>query len=282
VLDCLLASGMPRRLTFTRTLHTLLVAAALAVSLNPLYAQHEAKVLQQSGKVIFLKDTSGYSFAVMDNTVLVPGNTVKTGPDGYAKFVVEDGSTFEVFPNSEVTYRRTNAFDDLLNVWLGKVKVIIQHLPGVPNPNKVTTPTALISVRGTVFDVDVEDDSGTTAVTLDEGVVTVRHLLRGGKVITLQPGGSIRVYPDQPLAALSQGWADRIRFGIQKAEQAVYDAMITHPGGTGAPGGTQIPAGQQGDKGKQTDGSKTGGTGAPTGTGAPPAPPPPPPGGGGG
>ena len=44
--------------------------------------------------------------------------------------------------------------------WIGKIKVYIQHLPGIPNPNNVSTPTALISVRGTVFSVDVQDAGG--------------------------------------------------------------------------------------------------------------------------
>ena len=35
----------------------------------------------------------------------------------------------------------------------------------------MTSPTAVISVRGTVFDVVVQDDDGTTFVTVDEGEV---------------------------------------------------------------------------------------------------------------
>ena len=73
------------------------------------------------------------------------------------------------FQNTEVTFRKTYGIGDLLNVWMGKVKVYIQHLPGIPNPNNVTTPTALISVRGTIFDVDVQDVDGTTFVAVDEG-----------------------------------------------------------------------------------------------------------------
>src|SRR6266567_1954950 len=169
---------MLRRLTFTRTLHTLLIAAALVVSLNTLNAQcvmelsslgPNAMVLVQSGDVSQLGDRAGYRQVIKPCGVVSQHQTIKTGADGYAKFQVSDGSTFEVFPNSEVTFRKTWGLGDLLNVWLGKVKVYIQHLPNIPNPNNVTTPTALISVRGTVFDVDVEDLEGTTFVSLDEG-----------------------------------------------------------------------------------------------------------------
>src|SRR5690349_9157677 len=124
---------MLRRFPLARVLDLLLVAAALEVSLASAHAADAAKVLVQSGNVSIVKDASGYAAALMDNTLVQPGYTIKTGSDGYAKLQVSDGSTFEVFPNSEVVYRKTNSVGDLLNVWLGKVKVMIQHLPGIPN-----------------------------------------------------------------------------------------------------------------------------------------------------
>ena len=269
---------MPRRITSRRAVGPLLTAATLVVCLVPLHAQDFAKVLVQSGRVSFIKDSSGYSFALMDNSRISPGNTVKTGPDGYAKFQISDGSTFEVFPNSEVVYRKTNSIGDLLNVWLGKVKVVIQHLPGVPNPNNVTTPTALISVRGTVFDVDVEDEEGTTFVSLDEGAVDVHHLLRPSRDVRLAPGESIRVIPSQPLVKLGIDRGNFYRNALRAVQEAVRQAIYNRAGGVpvgNAPASTG--GGAQGDKGKNT-GTGTGSAPAP-GTGAPPAPPPP---GGGG
>jgi ferric-dicitrate binding protein FerR (iron transport regulator) len=252
------------------------LAAALAVSLAPAYAADFAKVLVQSGRVSFIKDGSGYAWGLMDNSEINPGYTIKTGADGYAKFQVTDGSTFEVFPNSEVVFRKTNGLGDLLNVWLGKVKVMIQHMPGVPNPNNVTTPTALISVRGTIFDVDVEDADGTTVVSLDEGQVVVRHLLKPSKVRVMMPGEVIRVLPDQPLAGMNKVNANAVRVAADVFKRAVYDAIYNRPGAVGTGGSS---SGNQGDHGKNK--GNTNGNGAP-GNGAPPNPPPPPPPGGGG
>ena len=158
-------------------MHTLLIAAALVVSFVPLQAQcplptdTNATVMVMSGDVSVLLDSSGYRTALNPCGSVKPQQVIKPGADGYAKFQVSDGSTFEVFSNSELVFRKTYSIGDLLNVWMGKVKVYIQHLPGIPNPNNVTTPTALISVRGTVFDVEVEDLEGTTFVSLDEGIV---------------------------------------------------------------------------------------------------------------
>jgi ferric-dicitrate binding protein FerR (iron transport regulator) len=279
---------MLRRLTSARALHTLLIAAALEVSLNPLHAQcalppgsTDAIVVVQSGDVSKLTDRAGYRVTIAPCGVVNQQQVIRTGPDGYAKFQVSDGSVFEVFPNSEVTFRKTYGIGDLLNVWMGKVKVYIQHLPGIPNPNNVTTPTALISVRGTIFDVDVQDLEGTTFVTLDEGIVDVRHLRVASGVVRLNPGESIQIFPNTPLVPLARDKGVVFRQVLRGLEDAIRQAVYQKPG-TSTPGGTTTgpvgtAGGKQGDVGKNT-GTGTG-TGAPTG--APPAPPPPPPPGGG-
>ena len=279
---------MLRRLTSARAVHTLLIAASLAVSLNPLHAQcglpvasigTGAMVMVQTGDVSKLGDRAGYRLTIPPCGIVNQQQVIKTGPDGYAKFQVSDGSTFEVFPNSEVTFRKTYGIGDLLNVWMGKVKVYIQHLNGLPNPNNVTTPTALISVRGTIFDVDVQDADGTTFVTLDEGIVDVRHLQVASRVVRLNPGESVQVLPNLPLAALPHDKGIVLRQVLRGLEDAVRQAIYQRPNGPGTSGGPigTSTTGPQGDgHGKNTGGTGTG-TGAPTG--APPAPPPPPPGG---
>ena len=69
---------------------------------------------------------------------------------------------------------------DLLDLFVGRIKVHIQRLGGEPNPNRIMTPTAMISVRGTIFDVSVNDDDETTIVSVEEGSVEVRHALKPG------------------------------------------------------------------------------------------------------
>ena len=282
---------MLRRLTSARTLHTLPIAAALVASLNSLNAQcvlpaenTGAVALVQSGDVSLSGDRAGYRSIIAPCGIVKQQQVIKTGPDGYAKFQVSDGSTFEVFPNSEVTFRKTYGIGALLNVWMGKVKVYIQHLNGLPNPNNVTTPTALISVRGTIFDVDVQDLDGTTFVTLDEGLVDVRHLQVASRVVRLNPGESIQVLPNLPLAALPRDKGVVARQILRALQDAVRQAIYQRPNGPGTSGGP-IGTGSNGDHGKPTGtgtatGTGTGNTGTGTGTSAPPAPPPPPPPGG--
>src|SRR5258708_18558671 len=127
---------MLSRLTSARAMHTLLIAAALVVSLSPLHAQcalspgsTEAMVLVQSGDVSRLTDRAGYRVNIPPCGVVKQQQVIKTGPDGYAKFQVSDGSVFEVFPNSEVTFRKTYGLGDLSNLCMCKVKSYIHDLP---------------------------------------------------------------------------------------------------------------------------------------------------------
>lgn len=256
------------------------LAAVLAVSVMPLSAQEAAaRVLEMSGRVSILRDNVEWALNV-GNTVQ-PRQFVITGPDGYAKFQLSDGSTFEVFQDSKVVFRANPpSWGDLLDVWIGRVKVFIQHRNG-PNPNRVTTQTAVISVRGTVFDVVVEDEDATTLVSVDEGVVGVQHRLLPGET-EVHAGESLRVYRNQPLARrVDKGSV--AQKALRAAAQAVYDVMLARSGGaTGVSGPPGTPTGGgptgQGDKGKGgTPPNAPGGSTGSTGGGPPPPPPPPPP-----
>jgi hypothetical protein len=281
------------QITFKRITHSLVLIAAFVVSLQSAYAQSpKATAITLVGSVAVIKDSSNYRTALFTGGQVSPGQLIVTGADGYAKFQVADGSTFEVFPDCQVMFRNTMGMGELLNVVIGKIKVWIQHAPGIPNPNSVATPTALISVRGTIFIVDVKDLEGTTDVAVDEGIVDVRNLRMGGQIVRLLQGQGTTVDPHTPLVGLGGNKGAVIQRVLRAATDMVRDGLLQRPGSTTAGGptapGTSTTSGQ-GDKSKPTNGGT--GTGSPTGTsgttgsptggsgGTPPAPPPP---GGGG
>jgi len=261
----------------TRTIRTLLAAATAVVCVE---AQAQlpspsclkpgtAEVLLQVGQVSVVR---GNAVALFVGNCVNRQEHIVTGHDSYAKFKVSDGSTFEVFPDSQVIFHdnATVSYKDLLNVVIGRIKVFIQHLNG-PNYNSVTTPTAVISVRGTIFDVVVEDDDGTTTVSVDEGQVAVRNLAAGGGQPVLNPGDSIRVYRTQPLRGQVIDHSGAARAAAQELEDTMRILLGRGSGGVpgiGVPGGAG--GGAQGDKGKNTGGS---GTGSSTGGSAPPSGP---------
>jgi hypothetical protein len=251
-----------------------LVAATLLVVCGmPVYADENgaAKVVTLTGQVSVWRDTSPNSspWALNIGDAVMPRQIIVTGSDGYALLQVSDGSTFEVFSNARVIFRdNPGNWKDLLEVLLGRVKIQIQKLGGQPNYNKVRTPTAVISVRGTVFDVTVEDEDATTLVVVEEGTVEVKHALIPQKdPKTLNAGEWIRVYKTQPLAAKSVDKSGVIRGAMRAAADAVNEILYR-----GSRGPTIAGGGTPGSPG----GGNNGGTG-PGDKKQPPAPPPPPP-----
>lgn len=242
-----------------------LIVSALAVVcpaqipfFSPSHAVATATKL--NGQVSVLRER--YPWALAEGDKVQPQQVITTGPDGYAQFQVSDGSTFEVYPNSKLIFRPNSGnLKDLVDVLIGKIKVHIEKIGGQPNPNNVKTPSAVISVRGTIFDVQVDEEDN-TVIAVTEGLVAVRHALKPSNTERLVGAGEVlRVYKNESLAksTVDKGViADRVFRGIT-------DAIITivrggGPRGTGSSGGATGP-GLPGD----TRGNP------------PPAPPPPPP-----
>jgi len=259
--------------SFAQNARKLLITATVAVTFAATLAAQDfagaAKLQVMSGRVSVLRDS--VEWALSPGKFVQPQQVVITGPDGYAKFELQDGSTFEVFQNSRTVFRPSQGWSQMLDVFLGHVKVYIQHLNG-PNHQQVTTQTAVISVRGTVFDVEVDEDD-TTLVSVDDGIVVVRHRIFPGSETEVHAGEAIHIYRNQPLAKrMDKGNAARM--ALRAAAQAAYEALYHRSIGTGGiPTGGSTGGGAQGDKG----GTK-GNAPPPPPPPAPPPPPPPPPG----
>jgi hypothetical protein len=226
------------------------VCSAQTVPADPAVA---AKVVSLNGQVSVLRDSQPWALQAGDE--VRPQQVILTGPDGYAQFQVSDGSTFEVFPNSRLVFRNNPGnWRDLLDMLIGRVKVHIQKWGGQPNPNNVRTPTAVISVRGTIFEVAVEDEDATTFVHVEEGSVAVRHLLKGGDPKVLNQGEWLRVYKNYPLAKKLVERDSVVRAALRMLTDALNTAVyrsgrgpgtVSLPGGGGTPGGgmpTDVPA----------------------------------------
>src|ERR1035438_4894861 len=237
--------------TLARTVWMLLLAVVAGVSVTAIQAQsHEvATVIEMQGQVSVLR---GGQVALFQNSTVAAKEEILTGPDGHAVFRISDGSTFEVFPKSHVIFQGQWTIEDMLQLFLGKIRVQIEHRNG-PNHKKVSTPTAVISVRGTVFDVSVEDDDGTTLVSVEEGQVEVQHALQPGPVKVLNQNESLRIFPNQPLIAKAGPSPGAVKFVFDRIRAAVYDIILNNPGASGAGGGGV--GGSTG--GPQPDGGKT-------------------------
>jgi ferric-dicitrate binding protein FerR (iron transport regulator) len=221
-------------LGFVGTMLAMLAAspACFAQPLFPSSPDAAAKVVTMTGQVSVLRDSQPWALNVGD--LVQAQQIILTGPDGYAKLQTSDGSTFEVYPSSNVIFRKNpGSLRDLLDLFVGRIKVHIQRLGGEPNPNRVTTPNAMISVRGTIFDVSINDDDETTVVSVEEGSVEVRHLLKPGASKIVNAGETLHVYKDEPLAKSTIDKNELIHRIIRGLGDAAYRIAIDPARGAG-------------------------------------------------
>lgn len=258
---------MLRRLSWATVLVLLVAAVTPVVSIAqvlPAPPDAAATVVSLTGSVSVLKDNQPWALSIGDAVQV--RQVIVSGSDGHALFKVSDGSTFEVFPNSYVTFRKNPPnWGDLIDLLVGRVKIHIQKWGNQPNPNRVYTPTAVISVRGTTFDVAVDDEDESTTVAVEEGQVLVQHaLLPRGDAKVLNPGESITVYKYQPLEARTLDKGVLAQRTLRALLDAVQTAVIRGSRGGGTSG---IPGGGAGGVGGDTQAPPP----------PPTAPPPPPP-----
>lgn len=158
----------------------------IAMTLVPaLFGQ--ARVVSATG-VVSLK-RAGRDLGVLQVQAAVqPGDEIATGENSEALVQSPDGSTVRIYPDSRVVIQEQAAsLREWLHLFLGSVKVHVQRVSGRPNPRGMTTPTAIIAVRGTTFDVFV-DDMDATMVQVDEGLVSVVSRAVPGQEVLLRPG----------------------------------------------------------------------------------------------
>lgn len=157
-----------------------------------------ARVLSIEGQVEISRPVTGQAamqpIAFKAEDVLRIGDRIVTGRNGRLVLGLSDGSQAVIAPKTTVVIDDLNQSPrTLFNIIKGKTRIHIEKLGGRPNPYKVNTPTAVIAVRGTIFDVAVGDND--TDVFLIEGEVAVIN----------------RRLPDRP-TILAAGQMTRVRF----------------------------------------------------------------------
>ena len=106
---------------------------------------------------------------------------------------LSDGSDILVRPHTKLILKQPETSGwKYFQIMIGRVRTSIQkHLGGTP-AFQIGTPSAVISVRGTKFDVEV-DRRGFTEVDVDEGVVELEGVSGRGESVMITAGFSSRV-----------------------------------------------------------------------------------------
>jgi hypothetical protein len=155
-----------------------------------------AKVLASEGQVEIQREASGklsvQKVAFKVDGALRAGDTIITGKNGKLVLGLSDGSQAVIAPKTTVIIQDLSKSPrTLFQMLKGKTRIQIEKLGGQPNPYRVNTPTAVIAVRGTIFDVLVEEDE--TQVFLHEGEVAVINQSLPDQAVFLTAGLMTRV-----------------------------------------------------------------------------------------
>ncbi len=162
------------------------VVAAAGISLAA--AAQTLRVAAVSGPATLTSPGKPVSAVKLKDKVR-PGEAVSTGGGSALLLQLDDGSTVEVYPGTHLMVQDQghSTWRSFLEVLLGTVKIHVEKLSGRPNNKSVTTPAAIIAVRGTTFDIRV-DQEATTQVAVEEGLVSVASLLQAEQAVVLGPG----------------------------------------------------------------------------------------------
>lgn len=139
----------------------------------------------------------GESITAQRGTVLAAESKIDTAK-GSVLLDLQDGSQVLVKPNSHVVLKAPNQDKGYwLELLLGKINAKVQKRQGNAPSFRMGTPTAVITVRGTRFLVDV-DKKEHTRVEVYEGLVEVSGFLPGATPVLVRPGFSTGVEQNRP------------------------------------------------------------------------------------
>ena len=150
-----------------------------------------ATISDFKGKVSIQLPAQSFS-SPLRGEVLPPDTTISTD-EGRLLLKLSDGSDVLVRPYTKLLLKQpeTNGWK-YFQIVLGRVRTQIQKRLGGSPAFQIGTPSAVISVRGTKFDVEV-DRRGFTQVDVDEGVVELEAVTGRGESVMITAGFSSRV-----------------------------------------------------------------------------------------
>ena len=111
------------------------------------------------------------------------GDSVRTGQGSLAEIGFADGTSLRLGEKTALYIQRADSTDRSFKLFWGKLWTKVAKL-SLKSQFTVETPTAVAGVRGTVFKVEIQPDSG-TRVAVEEGLVEVSDPGRRGKMLRL-------------------------------------------------------------------------------------------------
>ena len=168
-----------------------------------------ARISFTQGDIQFLRNNKLNTLT--SETSLVLGDEVRTGENGSTTIVFADGSEMVLFKNTIVafdhlsSYGKTGMVDTRIRVIQGKVETNAKKNKGPGSRLDILTPSAISSVRGTIYRVSNTKNNIST-VEVIEGNVSVAGK-KSNKAISVETGQGTRIEkgiePTKPVPLLS-------------------------------------------------------------------------------
>ena len=182
------------------TLTAFCVAAGQESQTTPLPIG-SAVIAEFKGEVS-LRSPQGDVLTAAASLVLAPESVIETHKGSSILLTLADNSQVLIKANSRVVLKSpTEGRGDYLELLIGKLIAKIQKRLGNAPAFRMGTPTAVITVRGTRFLVEVNKKQR-TFIEVFEGVVEVAGVVEGMRSVLLQPGFQTGVDqvrgPEQP------------------------------------------------------------------------------------
>ncbi|PKN01083.1 MAG: hypothetical protein CVU77_06950 [Elusimicrobia bacterium HGW-Elusimicrobia-1] len=170
---------------------------AATVLLSARLMAEQGTLTKVSGNVQVYSPHSEMWYEAGENLTLKSGQKLRTsGGRSMAKIRLEEGSRVEVGPNSSVSFENLQKESPTIKVIGGRFKAWVSKFRR--NKFEVHTPVAVCSVRGTEFEVFV-DEKGNTDIDVVEGLVGVFKPEEPSREIAVAAGERLEVRHDAPL-----------------------------------------------------------------------------------
>lgn len=150
------------------------VLVAVLVQANNVYAADGGGKLAAIQGQVFVRPPAGSEAPAQAGSVLAAGTQVRTGNDGVADVVFDDGSLLKIQNSSSILLsanKRQRQKSSVL-LFFGRIWSKVSPSPNSGTNYEVATPNAVCGVRGTEFETQVGDD-GSLRMQVTTGKVAV-------------------------------------------------------------------------------------------------------------
>jgi hypothetical protein len=201
------------RIALTTTVVFVFASAQTAPPQQTILPIGSAEISEVKGAVV-LHSPQGSPLNAQRGVTVTAESTIETAK-GSVLLDLQDGSQVLVKPHSNIVLKAPNEGKGYsLELFIGNILVKVRKRLGSNPSFRMGTPTAVITVRGTRFSVEV--NKGRTTVEVFEGLVEVAGLLQGAPHVLIKPGFSTQVEndraPDEP-REMSPGMSEGGREG---------------------------------------------------------------------